>query len=230
MKQRIGAQTFSFILQCFDAVDQWGVARNYKKLPIGFGSRYSEPAAAGALDGIPELGQVALTQGPIGGWICWPGVGGGGRKLAQWAQAFAVKITSASPMKATPIEKFSGGAWAVDATLAEQQVYTQDGVDAAVGTFGLVVAGTDLFSQQLLFFQGGSGGGTPDFPAKIVTNPGAGSYTFAEVDPATNVVLGGGRTGTAKERGRSAAVNPGQQVDIKTYGGAYYFFYPVEAC
>jgi hypothetical protein len=178
---RLSIQTGGFwVLQDFDTADAFGV--NYDETaavphnrPINYGARYK----IDVVGGIPRLRRVANTTGPIGGALCLPPKAP--RILAQWALGCVpAKITTASPLKATPV--FSGNVtgWTTAASLDEVECYTSDGSSPAVGTFGLLVVGTELGAQAPLFFQGGGGAAVKSY--QVTINNADGTYQLQEYD------------------------------------------------
>lgn len=177
-----------WVLQFHGTTDPvWGGDYNETNRPINFGARYELVLDS---DGIPIFKQVADTRGPVGQWLCWPGVGGVPGHLAQWGQVFPAVITSVSPPKAKPIDTGGLAGWATSTEFLEIAVYLPDGMTATVGMFGLVVVGTELEDQNPLFFPGGSGGGTSVKCFKVTVNNADGSYEGVEYDEPGGTLLG----------------------------------------
>lgn len=208
-----------WVLQNHDAADLFSnVYGDDSNLLINYAARYTWSTDA---DGFPAFGQAAATYGPVAGWICWPKAGA--RKMAQWAQVFPAKITTASPLKATPVKGSSG--WNVDTSLGEVQVATSDGSSPAVDTFGLVVAGSDLHNQRALFFQGG-GGSTLTY-YKIQANHADGTYLGQQVDyPGSGYASGSGPVDGLTEMNQSIAVPINQIVRVHFVSNVGYFDMP----
>lgn len=201
-------QKYPHLLQMFDSADPLLVAYTYKK-PSGtpallYGGRFGWTTGS---DTIPVFGLVAdsddnPTYGPVGQWICWPGVGGmGNRTQAQWGQVFAAKITATSPLKATPMADHSSAA----TDLAAIEVSTLDGSTPQTGTFGLVVAGSFLGAQDPIFFAGGVGQSV----YKVIS--GSGPYVLQLYDYPGHTAIGGTTSG-CKELSGSTGVPAGLYV------------------
>ena len=188
MKTRIGSNTHWLILEDHDVEDLQGNTATYANKACMFGARYGWTFDD---DGVPSYGQIDLTQGPIGGWLCWPGADP--RVLSQWGQVFAAQITTSGggSLKATPVFGNSGSAWVNATDLQELDVAMPDGSFPPVGTYGLVVAGTNLDEQEALFFKGSSGSSLLAF--RIASPVGGGVYNAVQIDP----VLGSDLTGGA---------------------------------
>lgn len=220
-----------WVLQDFDVGDLYGTfAYDWTNLPINYAARHGWTTNS---DNHPEFGAVQDTVGPVGGWGCWPFLGSSGRFRTQWQQCFAAKITTTSPLKATPVDKSTGGVWTTSTTLDELEVATSDASVPAVGTFGFVVFGTNLGGQYPLFASVGGSGGTVTTTWAIITGTAlAPLYTVDSIDPATGLsdsVLVGV---SAKEINGSTVLEIGDKFEIKLNAadGLYYFFYPEEDC
>jgi hypothetical protein len=175
-----------WVLQDFDPTDPFGTAYDDTNRPINYGARYGFSTDS---DGIPTYGQIAGTRGPIGGWICLPGIGGGGRSMAQWAQVFPAKITTSGlSLKATAVNTGDGLGWYLATDLADVVVYTHDGSMPPVGTVGLIVKGTENGAQNALFFEGGGGAGVKTY--KVTLNLTGGSYELQEYDRKGGATVG----------------------------------------
>lgn len=162
-----------FAVQFFDATDKFGAAYDETNLPIMHGARYTWVQN--------EAGQIVMqtvdgTDGPVGGVLVLPPKAP--RTVAQIAFGpVPVKITSASPLKATPVKTGNGSGWTVATDLDEFAVFTSDGSSPAVGTFGLALVGSELTAQTPLFFEGG-GAGVKTYKVTAVT--GGGVYTLQQ--------------------------------------------------
>lgn len=215
-----------WVLQDFDTTDVFGGSYDETNLPINYAARYTTALDS---DGIPKIQQVANTRGPVGQWICWPGIGGDGRSMAQWGQVFPAKITATGPLKAKPVKTGDGSGWTTATDMGEIAVFTSDGSSPPIGTFGLVAIGTDLFGQAPLFFVGGGAGSTP---YKVITNNGDGTYVLRAYDhpnPGGTAVDGTGASDiTGLENNVALSVPPGAFVDGTTRSdGKTYFNLPI---
>lgn len=168
-KQSLG----NLVAQYFDVADPMGNTVDETSTKRLFGARYT---AATDADGFPVLHTVDGTDGPINGMIAWTPKSP--RVLSQLSFCFPAKITTASPLKATPVKSATSGTPTMETTLDEMEVSTLDGSSPSVGTFGLVVVGSDLFSQLPIFFQGGAG--TQVGTYKVTASGGAGTYTLQQ--------------------------------------------------
>lgn len=220
-----------FRMQDFDAKDAAGKTYSesapYVPLPILYGARYTLSKDE---NNVSTFQQVDGTVGPLAGWICWAPAGS--RTRAQWGQQFYVKITTVGPpIKATPVLNVNGD---LDTTLAETTVTTVDGTIPALNSFGLVVAGSTLHSQELIFFAGGSGSG--GILANITGQVADNIYNWVELQWSDMTALPGGRNaltdGTAKEAQGSTVITSGQRVLLYKGGGSsqLYFFLPMGKC
>lgn len=223
MKERVGIKTHWLVVQDFDVLDPFAQAMTYKDLPILGGARYAWTMSGVGIDGFPEVNQVANTQGLIGQWVIWPGKSP--RVLTQINTIFAAKITTASPLKATPVKSATGGTPTMAADLDELAVSTLDGSSPTIGTFGVVVAGSDLTKQSTLFFAGGVGSAV----YKITVNSGGGVYKGKPVDyPGASL---GSEVSNLKELNSSVSVPAGQFVECTLRpDGNYWFSMPFGAC
>lgn len=248
MNPRLNKQSAGYwVAQDYDASDAFAAfSYDWTNIPLNYAARYGFVPDA---HGFPVFQQVLdatnmwQTDGPVYGMICWPGAASAGvegdetgRNQAQWSWIFPVRIYNVDGegnVFAIPQLSGDSSGWADDVSLAPQQVFMDDGSAPAVDTFGLVVMGTSLAGQFLLFFEGG-GGGSTRIPAVVTgTASGAGNYTWAEVTPSTNATIMGGRTGNAWERNRSPNVRTDGTafVDVDTWpSGDQTFFYPLAMC
>lgn len=190
---RLNLQSAGWIVfQDFDASDPFGTAydrTNYSgtTLPILYGARFGWVTGA---DGIPVFQQIASTQGIVSGFFFCPPTGS--RVQGQWAQIIPAKITSTSPIKATPIKTGNGSGWSTDSTLSDFQVYTSDGSTPTLNAFGMVVVGSETGAQNPLFFQGG-GNALKWF--KITQNNADGTYNADQYDHPRGSTTGTSVTG-----------------------------------
>ncbi len=224
--KRINVDTLGWLIaQMHDDNDPLGVAYDTKgraQLLLG-GARYTWSTGTG---GLPILKQVSGTAGPVSGLFPWPGKSP--RTLAQLSWVFPAKITTASPLKATPVETGSGSGWTVATDLDEVEVYTSDGTAPSVGTFGIVVVGTELDDQKPLFFQGGGAGSATVY--KITVNPGDGSYSGIPYDVPNGTALGP-EISTLFELNASPNVPLNEWVQATLRPDGYsYFNLPVGSC
>jgi hypothetical protein len=185
---RLNIQTAGFwVLQFHDEEDNQGNAYDETNRPINFAARYEKYTDE---DEITTLRQVAGTKGPIGGWMCLLG-DGVDRDLAYWAQAVPAKITSTSPLRATPIATGDGSGWTEAEGFEEVDVFTADGSTPDMGAFGVLLVGTEDGAQNVLFFEGGSGGGGSTVKCfKVTVNNGDGTYEGVEYDEPNGTLLG----------------------------------------
>jgi hypothetical protein len=169
---RLNIQTAGWwVLQDHDVQDPFATAYTDLNRPINYAARYGITTDS---DGFPAFGPVAGTRGPIGGALCLPGIGGGGRNMAQWAfGCVPAKITTSGiALKATPVNTGDGTGWTPATDLAEVVCYTSDGSMPSVGTFGLLVLGTELGDQNPLFFAGSSGTGLKTYKVTLNSTGG----------------------------------------------------------
>jgi hypothetical protein len=162
---RLNRQTCSFfVAQCLDANDILGNPYDETSLPIMVAARFT---TAYDSDGFPFFQTVAGTDGPMAGWVIWPSAGS--RTLAQTQAAFVAKITSTG--KATPVQTPGN----TDPGLGELAVVGPDNAAApGVGTYGIVMVGSDLHSQTPIFFAGGGA------PAVYLVQSGSNPYTVQQ--------------------------------------------------
>ena len=182
---RLNRQSAGFVVaQVLDAADLFGVAYDETSLPIMYGARYGWVVGS---DGIPIFQTVTGTVGPYSYPVIWPGKTGT-RKLAQLAPVFAAKITS--PGKATPV-KTPG---TTDTSLDEVSVVGPDNAAApAVGTYVLVLNGSDLHSQTPIAF---AGGGAASKIYKVTGAPTGSTYPLQEYGyPGSVTPIGSATTG-----------------------------------
>jgi hypothetical protein len=168
---RLTRKTAGYLVgQFFDVNDLLGNAYSLSNLPTLYAARYTWVKDS---VGIPILQQVANTDGFIGGWLNLPPKAP--RTIGQWCQVVPAKITTTSPLKATPVNTGDGSGWSAATDLAEISCFTSDGSAPASGAFGLLVVGTERTAQNPLFFQGG-GGSAGDSIFKLTSYIGAGVY------------------------------------------------------
>lgn len=200
--------------QYFDAADPFGNAVDETSTKRLWAARYTWVTDE---DGLPILRTVAGTTGPFGGLFPWTPKAP--RKLGQWSWCFLAKITTASPLKATPIKTGTSSGWTPATDFEELEVFTSDGSNPGVGAFGLVAIGTDLGGQVPLFFQGGGAG---DSAYRISVNNNDGTYVLTQYDYPGGTAGTGGIAAKEYNLAKNVPVNNYVKGSVKSDGNVWF--------